>query len=138
MLASGGCGGGSTGGQTLPASLVKQIAAVARNTSGTYLGDASVKTAEVYGPASYLTIEKASNRAFASGGSLQGDFYLIVLRGHFVCNCPTPPGGQTPRARIATVVWSPTRKENATEFALARRLPRTMSRLGKATVISVR
>lgn len=45
---------------TLPASLVKRLAAVARGTARS-LGDSSVKTAQVYGPDSRYALVKASS-----------------------------------------------------------------------------
>lgn len=136
-LAAAGCGGGSGDGHALPAPLVKQLTAVARSSARSFFGDPSPQTAEVYGPASYEAIE-ASDPASPGRSALPGDFYLIVLRGHFVCNCPVPPGGAPPRGTVATVVWSPTKQRGVTDYGLARRPPRPAARLGKPTVISLR
>jgi hypothetical protein len=124
-------------GHRLRAPLLKRIVVLARKTARS-LGDTSVKTARVYGPDSRYALVKAS-----SGDLVQKTadgrkrFYLIVLRGHFVCDsCSGPAGAKPPRGTIATAVWSGT--AGGTDFGLTRRLPATMSRLGSPTVIGSR
>ena len=120
----------------LPRPLVSRIAAEARRlTRG--LGDSSVKTAEVYGPRSRIALVRASSRAWERTTARERTgFYLIVVRGHFVCHsCSVPAGGKAPRGTIAADIWS--RTEGGTDFGLSRRLPAAMSRLGSPTVISL-
>jgi hypothetical protein len=97
---------------------LRRIAATA-DTAANSLGDPSVKTAEVYGPNSRVVLVKASSADWVRTPASQRKqrFYLIVLRGHFVCQlCSRPPGGTSPRGTIATLVWSPV--EGTTDFGL--------------------
>src|SRR5437867_10707677 len=127
-----------TGRNHLSAHVKKQIAAMTRKEAAS-LGDASVKTAQVYGPDSAVALDEASSghRISASAQEPRGRFYLIVLHGDFVCDaCPRPTGGQSPHGRIATQIWSPTAPGYG-DFGLRHSLPASMSRLGKPTVISL-
>src|SRR5262249_43488133 len=109
---------------------------VARRTAGS-LGDTSPRTAQVYGPGSReALVEASSGDRVTEAGRRRTGFYLIVVRGRFVCaSCPRPSGGKPPRGTIATVVWSPAR--GGTDFGLSDRLPGAMSRLGSPTTISL-
>lgn len=63
-------------------------------------------------------------------------FYLIVLRGHFICrDCSVAPGAKPPRGTIATLVWPPT--EGGTDSGISDRLAAGMSRLGRPVTISL-
>ena len=122
------------GGHRLSAPLQKRIAAMARNRASS-LGDASVKTAQVYGPATHVALVQASlgQRVSESTHERNARFYLIVLHGHFVCHGCPGPSAAAPRGTIATQVWSPT--VGYGDFGLRGGLPASMSRLGKPTVI---
>ena len=90
VLACAACGGGSkqaAGSRALPPSLVKQIQAAVRNPSPIG-GASSVKTVEVYGPASHSALERASLGPTGETQHVAGAWYLIVLRGHFTCGVP--------------------------------------------------
>jgi hypothetical protein len=127
----------ASGGDRLPTSLQKRIAAKARRVANS-LGDTSVKDAQVYGPAPNAGLEAAwlGQRVNETAHQRKADFYLIVLHGHFVCQwCPRPPGAESPRGTIAAHVWSPTRGDGL--LGLRHSLAASMSRLGKPTVISL-
>jgi hypothetical protein len=130
-LSASGC----TNSHRLSAPLQKRIAAAAREQAAS-LGDPSVRTVQVYGPASYAAVEEA----FAGKGANEpkGRFYVLVLQGRLVCQwCPGPPGGGSPQGTVARFTWSPTTAGHDI-FGLSQRLPAAMARLGKPTVISLR
>src|SRR5436190_2278412 len=94
MLAASGC----TSGHRLSAPLRKRIAAMTR-TEARSLDDTSVKTAQVYGPASHIALVEASlgQRVDQAGDEPKARFYLIVLHGHFVCySCAGVLGAKAP------------------------------------------
>jgi hypothetical protein len=133
MLGASAC----TSSHRLSAPVQKRIAEMAREKARS-LGDASVKTAQVYGPASRVALVKASSgeRVTETKNERKARFYLVVLHGHFVCDgCPRPPGAQSPHGTIATQVLSPT--ADTGDFGLTDSLPASMSRLGRPTVISL-
>jgi hypothetical protein len=75
--------------------LVKVATTMARS-----LRDPSVKTALLYGPASYQIAEKASSGGGTTPNQKKGRFYVIVLHGSFRCPpaeldrpASPPPGG---------------------------------------------
>lgn len=96
-----------------------------------------MQTAQVYGPNSRSVLVKASSGDLVQKLARERTgFYLIVLRGHFVCRgCSVPPGGKPPRGSIATVVWS--RSERGTDFGVSNHLPPSMSQLGKPTIVGL-
>jgi hypothetical protein len=116
---------------------LRRIAVEARRLT-TSLGDSSVKTAEVYGPGSRLALVQASSKAWEhTTAAERNGFYLIIVRGHFVCRlCSVPSGAGPPRGTIATDIW--TQSKGGTDFGLSGSLPSTMSRLGSPTVIRLR
>lgn len=129
VLACAACGGGakqSTRGGSLPASLLKQIKAEIQQPS-VIVGASSARTVEVYGPASHSAIEKASAGSASSRSHVAGDWYLIVLRGHFSGNVPVPPGAKEPTAKIAMEVWSPT--GHGRDYSFPKQLPAAVSLL---------
>jgi outer membrane murein-binding lipoprotein Lpp len=127
---------GCTNSHRLSAPLQKRIAAAARERAAA-LGDASVKTVQVYGPAPYAAIEEASS-AGRGVDEPKGRFYLLVLHGHFVCHsCAGVLGGRPPRGTIARFTWSPT-TAGYEIFGLGQSLPASITRLGNPTVISLR
>ena len=121
----------------LPKRLLRRITAEARRLTDR-LGDSSVKSAEVYGPRSRLTLVKASSTDWErTTAAERKGFYLIVVRGHFVCNaCSIPPGAKPPSGTIGTDIWS--LREGGTDFGLDDGLPAAVSRLGTPTVIRLR
>ena len=133
VVALSGCGGGHKAASSGPhrfraTPLVKRLTAAAESTARS-LGDRSVKSAQVYGPDSRSALVNAS-----SGDLVQKTvrerkgFYLIVLRGHFVCDsCSGPAGAKRPRGTVATDVWSP--RGGRTDFGLSERLPAAVSRI---------
>jgi hypothetical protein len=120
---------------TLPAPLVRRLAIEARGMARS-LGDPSVKTAQVYGPDSRYLLVKASSGDLVQklAGERRG-YYLIVLRGRFVCRgCSRPPGSKAPRGKVATEVWSP--KAGETDFGVGNR-PVARSHLRGPAVVRV-
>lgn len=136
------CGGArQSSGAALPAPVVKQIKAAMR-TSSMLVGASSATTADVYGPASRVAIEKAWSPGVASTSShASGAWYLIVLHGHFHCNCPMPPGAKAaPGGKIAMEVWSPGtsgRRQGGTGYSVANQLPAAVSKLGRPVTVSL-
>ena len=125
--------GGSSRHMTAP--LRQQIAAVARRTAHS-LNDSSPLTAvRVYGPASYRAVLKASDGTTTTNRR-KGRFYVIVLRGRFVCAwCPRPPGAQSPHGSIVTRIWSP--NGHGGGFGIRSKLPASLSRLGSPTLVRI-
>ena len=123
--------GGSSPHLSTP--LRQRIAEVAHRTAHS-LGDSSpLTTARVYGPASYRAILKASDGT-ATTNSPIGHFYVIVLRGRFVCTwCPRPPGAQSPHGSIVTRIWSP--DGHGGGFGIRRKLPASLSQLGRPATV---
>jgi hypothetical protein len=97
------------GGHRLSAPLQKRIAAMVREKAGS-LGDPTVKTAQVYGPATRVALLEASlgQGVSESPHKRRAGFYLIVLHGHFVCRGCPHLRAPSPRGTIATQLWSPT------------------------------
>jgi hypothetical protein len=120
----------------LPAPVAKRIAAQGRDLAKS-LGDPAVKTAQVYGPDSrYVLVKASSGDLVEKLARERRGFYLIVLRGRFVCNsCTGPAGAAPPKGTIATNVWSPTR--GGTDFGLSRGLPAAVSGLPGPTVVEL-
>jgi hypothetical protein len=138
-LACAACGGGSkhaAANQSLPAPLVQQIKAEIRNPSSVIGGASSATAADVYGPASYATIDKAWEGRGHGAMSVSGRWYLIVLHGRFQWNGSVPPGEKQPHARIALEVWSPKRTTGQT-VGFVKRVPAAVSRLGGHAVVDL-
>jgi hypothetical protein len=126
--------GGSS--RHLSAPIREQIAGVARRTAHSLGDSVGLKAARVYGPASYRAAVQAADGATTTNRK-QGRFYVIVLRGDFVCSwCPLPPGAQSPHGSIATRIWSATGHGGG--LGIRRKLPASLSRLGKPTRIDLR
>lgn len=123
--------GGSSHQLTTP--LRQRIAEVARRTAHS-LGDSSpVNTVRVYGPASYQAVLKASDGTTTTNRR-KGHFYVIVLQGRFVCKwCPRPPGARSPHGSIVTRIWSP--DGHGGGFGIRRKLPGSLSQLGRPTLV---
>lgn len=121
----------------LPASVQKRIAAQARRTAR-FLSDPTVATATVFGPSSRVALVRAASGDLVRETARQRRerFYLIVLRGHFVCRtCSAPPGGKLPRGRIATLVWTPS--QGVTDLGVSNRLRPSISHLGTPTILNL-
>jgi hypothetical protein len=117
-------------------SLRQRMATVARRLAQSLDDSRPAKTARVYGPASY----RVALHAFSGGTTpnrRKGRFYVIVVRGRFVCAwCPRPPGAESPQGSIATKLWSPTGHGGG--FGLNRKVPGSLSLLGPPIRISLR
>src|SRR5579875_916581 len=99
---------------------------------------ASSKASAALGGAAsrYLLVKASSGDLVQKTARERMGFYLIVLRGHFVCHSCTGPAGAKPlRGTIATDVWSPT--TGGTDFSLSDRLPAAISRLRGPTVVTL-
>jgi hypothetical protein len=114
-----GCGGSSD--QTKARNVARTMA---RN-----FGDPSVRTAQLYGPASYQVAFSAFSGGPTTPNQRSGRFYVIVLHGRFT-------GDGSTAAPTVSRLWSPTGHGGGTGFR--RDLPASMSRLGRPTVISLR
>lgn len=126
--------GGSSRHMSAP--LRERITAVARRTAHSLDDSAALKVASVYGPASYRAAAHAADGTTTTNRK-KGRFYVIVLRGRFVCSwCPLPPGAQSPHGSIATKIWSP--HGHGGGLGIRRKLPTSLSRLGPPTRIDLR
>jgi hypothetical protein len=124
LLAFCACLVAGCGGSSLPTAKARHVArTMARN-----FGDPSVKTAQVYGPASYQAAIKAFSGGATTPNRKMGRFYVIVLHGSFVVE-----GSKTPSVWR---LWSPTGHGGGTGFR--RTLPASMSQLGRPTLIRLR
>jgi hypothetical protein len=100
--------------------------------------DGPLHEIDVYGPRSRSALVKASSGDVVMEDTSESKqrFYLVVVRGHFVCNgCSGPPGHKPPRGTIETHVWS--QAEGATDFGISNSLPAAMSRLHALAVITL-
>jgi lambda repressor-like predicted transcriptional regulator len=96
--------------------LLERIVMEARTQLGS-LGDQSVDTAEIFGPAPRLELIRASEespyRPPKASIPDPGGYYLIVLRGSFVCGWCSAIGAvpghpwKPPHGTLVTIVWSP-------------------------------
>jgi hypothetical protein len=60
--------------------------------------------------------------------------YLVLIRGHFVCNlCSRPVDADPPRGRVAYDIWVLGR--GVTDFGLQARLPKGIRRLGRIVTL---
>ena len=129
LVAAGG------GSHHMSAPLRQRIAVVARRTARS-LEDINVKTARVYGPTSYRAAMHAWDGT-TTPNRRKGPFYLIVLRGRFICAwCPLPRGAHPPYGSFATRLWSP--NGGGGGFGVQKKLRASISRLGRPTLISLR
>jgi hypothetical protein len=130
LVAAGGSG------PHLTVSLRQRIAAVTRKTARSLDDSVRAKTASVYGPDSYRAVLKAAGGATTSNRR-PGHFYVIVVRGRFTCPwCPRPAGAQSPHGSILTRIWSP--DGHGGGFGIRRKLPASLARLGRPTLVSLR
>jgi hypothetical protein len=129
LVAAGGSG------RRMSAPIRDRLAAVARDTAHSLDDSARLKVANVYGPASHRAVVNAADGGTTTNRK-KGRFYVIVLRGHFVCSwCPRPPGARSPHGSVVTRIWSP--DGHGGGFGIRRKLPASLSRLGKPTRIAV-
>jgi hypothetical protein len=101
---------------------------VARTMAGNF-GDPSIRTAQLYGPASYQVAFSAFSGGPTTPNQKKGRFYVIVLHGSFT-------GDGSTRAPTVSRLWSPTGHSGGTGFRKS--LPASMSRLGHPTLIELR
>jgi hypothetical protein len=114
--------------------VLKQIVEETRKMALGFFGFEPPATAEVFGPATYLSIFYASQTGtgLLHEGFDGWPYYLVVLRGQFVRR---EWGPDAPPRAIATLVWSPTNYRS--QFGLRHQLPAAMSRLGQPHTISL-
>lgn len=125
-VAVSGCGGS----RRLPAPLLKFIRSGDNK-------DVTGKTAAVYGPGSRWAIEQAAmGDLLPKNAAERSGFYLIVLHGHFESGGGV--GGTKPRRhyKLLENVWSA--KEGVTDLGVTDRLPATMARLGRPTLVALK
>jgi hypothetical protein len=114
--------------------VLNRLAAVARRTAFV-TGDTSVAEAEVYWPASHVTVEQALPLGGEREERVSDAFYLVVLRGDFV-----NPEGFGPGLRhyaTAAQVWSPEWGYQYGAFCLADTLPGTLAQLGDPLLLGL-
>lgn len=122
--------GGST--RHMSGSLRQRIVTDARKLAYAMGDSLPVKTAQVYGPASYERALAAWGGGVTSPNVRKGRYYVIVVRGRFNCAGPF----RRSLGSVATRLWSPTTGNNGT--GLGYKLPASTSRLGHPTLISLR
>ena len=117
--------------------LMNQLAAVARRLAY-QTGDSSVREAEVYGPASQVSVEQALDRGDPAEPPAAPDvFYLVVLRGDFVAPNAVGPRSQLRHYTTAAQTWSPLSGYLPSTLRLANDLPSEVSRLDGPTLLSL-
>jgi hypothetical protein len=128
--------GGSSRDASAP--LHQRMAVAARKLTLVMNDSRPVKTARVYGPASYqaaLHAWDAAYRAPPRAGELKGPWYVIVVRGRFIWNGPFQPSHGSLAARL----WSPTPANSGIGYStLNNELHSSLARLGRPTRISLR
>jgi hypothetical protein len=132
LVAAGG------GSPRMDAPLRQRLAAVARRLAVVMIDSRPLRTARVYGPASYRAAMRAWSGGATTSNRRSGRYYVVVIRGRFV-----GPGGIPPVGRhgplhysVASRPWSPTTGNGG--ISLRNKLPATMSRLGRPALISLR
>jgi hypothetical protein len=118
----------------------QKLVTVAR-TMARNLGDPAVKTAQLYGPASYQVALSAFSDGTTTTNQKQGRFYVIALHGNFVCT--TCNSAQSGIWHVATTLWTPTGGDTgwgrrAGTGLRRHKLVASMSRLGRPKQISLR
>ena len=126
LVAAGG------GSRELGAPLRQRLAADALRLARAMGDPRPARTARVYGPASYKAALAAWGGGVTSPDVRKGPYYVIVVRGHFVFD----GAFRSTRGSVATRLWSPTRGNSGT--GLGNKLPASMSRLGRPTLIGLR
>jgi hypothetical protein len=118
----------------------QKLVTVAR-TMARNLGDPGVKTAQLYGPASYAAALSAFSDGTTTPNQKQGRFYVIALHGNFVCT--TCGSAQSGIWHVATTLWTPTGGDTgwgrrAGTGLRRHKLVASMSRLGRPEQITLR
>jgi hypothetical protein len=117
----------------------QKLVTVAR-TLARHFGDPAVKTAQLYGPASYAVALGAFSDGTTTPNQKQGRFYVIALHGNFTCR----PSCDSPGAfHVATALWAPTGGDTgwgrrAGTGLRRHKLVASMSKLGRPKQISLR
>jgi hypothetical protein len=122
--------GGSSPRTSAP--LRHRLAAAARRLAQAMGDPRPARTVRVYGPASYSTALAAFGGGVTSPDPRKGRYYVIVVRGHFVFDGAFRATSGT----VARRLWSPTRGDSG--LGLGNKLPSSMSRLGRPTLIRLR
>jgi hypothetical protein len=103
------------------------------------MGDPSARHARVY-----ETTHRAAADVLFHGTDPRRDphrstgpwVFVVMLRGHFICSCPRPPGAKAPRGRIAYSVWSP--YWGTMDGGLANKRPTFLGRFGRPIPVTAR
>jgi hypothetical protein len=103
-------------------------------------GDPSVKTAKLYGPASYRVALSAFSAGTTTPNQKHGPFYVIALHGNFTCTASYASPGVF---HVATALWTPTGGDTgwgrrAGTGLRRHKLVASMSKLGRPKQISLR
>jgi len=119
-----------------PHTFRQKLVVVAR-TLARSLNDPAVKSAEVYGPASYSVALSAFSNGVTTPNEKQGRFYVIALHGNF--KCAVCGAGIW---HVATALWTPTGGDTGWGRRAGTGLRRhklvvSMSRLGRPKRVSL-
>jgi hypothetical protein len=126
LVAAGG------GSPRIAAPLRHRLAVAARRLAQAMGDPRPTRTARVYGPASYRTALAAFGGGVTSPNLRRGRYYVIVVQGHFVFD----GAFRSTSGTVASRLWSPTRGNSG--LGLGNKLPASMSRLGRPTLIRLR
>lgn len=117
---------------TLSTSLVSYVRTVVKSSDGT------VSSVDVYGPGSRAGLVKASSGdvVVESAKEKAMRFYLVVLKGSFVCTgCSGPAGSKPPHGTVETYVWSA--EESGTDYGIGNSAGPGVSQLRRVATIAV-
>jgi hypothetical protein len=138
LLAVGALAAAQLSATKKPPLSTRKVKALARRTARA-LGDTSVRTALVLETRHRQAMDVLSRETDPRSDprtSVTPWVFVIIIRGHFVCNqCPTPPGAKVPRGRVAFAVWSP--YWGTMDSGLGAKLPRYLARLGRPITIQL-
>lgn len=117
------------------AQLRERMAVAARRLARAMNDSLPADSAQVYGPASYRVALHAWSAAAQPLRRSTGRWYVIVVRGRFVWYGPFRPA----RGSFAARLWSPTTGNSGIGYSgLSRRLPPSISRLGRPALVNLR
>jgi hypothetical protein len=121
----------------IPHFTFRQKLVIVARTMARSLGDPAVKTARLYGPASYEVALDAFSNGTTSPNQKSGRFYVIALRGNFTC---TTCGGNQGIWHVATTLWTPSGGDTgwgrrAGTGLRRHKLVASMSKLGRPKLI---
>lgn len=125
--------GGSSHQTSAP--LPQRMAVAARSLARAMNDSLPANSAQVYGPASYRVALHAWRAAAEPLRRSTGRWYVIVIRGRFVWYGPFRPA----RSSFAARLWSPKAGNSGIGYSgLSRKLPSSMSQLGRPALVSLR